>query len=267
MRITQVKSSVAKALILVWSILCIAVFIYYPGRASVLYGSSLDDLPSLASKLGRIEPVNYISNILWAFIGVIIFSIVCISVGGFLLQLSKFHPEESTSSRLAQFAFLGTAFAIGQGLLSIILLTLAVFNQLTPLYVILVSAIGFVIGIDPISRFVIKSKIRNILNPFDISDSRIYRTIIWLIMGILALSLTYSTARLSYDLVALYFSAAKITAMTHHIQFFSNELFIVSFFQTGIQYRSPHPGLRRSSGSNVLLDKWRHNTNICGCDR
>jgi len=236
MQTTQVKSLVAKSLILVWSILCIAVFIYYPGRVSVLYGSCLNDLPSLASKLGRIEPLNYIANILWAFIGVIIFSAVCISVGGFLLQLLKYLPDESTPSRPAQFAFLATAFSIGQGLLSIIFLTLAGFHQLTPLYVILVLAIGFGVGIRPISRFIAKSKIRKILNPFDKSDNKVYRTIIWLTIGILALSLTYSTARLSYDSVALYFSAAKITAMTHHIQFFSNDSFIVSFFQTGIQY-------------------------------
>ena len=46
----------------------------------------------------------------------------------------------------------------------------------------------------------------------------------------------YSSSRLSYDSVALYFSDAKITALTNHIQFFLNDSFITSSFHTGIQY-------------------------------
>ncbi len=149
-------------------------------------------------------------------------------------------PQEELTlefnSTLSRLAHLGTAFSIGQGLLSIVFLTLAEFNQLTPFHVVLVLVVGFGVGIHPISKFISKSPIKKFFDPFNTPNSETDRAIIWLTISVLTFSLMYSSSRLSYDSVALYFSAAKITAMTHHIQFFSNDSFIVSFFQTGIQY-------------------------------
>jgi hypothetical protein len=221
--------------VLIWSILCVSGFIYFPGRVSTISISTFENWPFLLSNLGRIDPLNFLANLLWAVIGVTIFSSICISAGSFSLLFLKNHINANNSSRLTFLALLGTAFSIGQGLLSVVFFGLARFNQLTSLHVIMVLAIGIGIGIYPISDIFTKSQIEKTFNPFEKTDSAPDKAIIWLNISVLALSLMYSTSRLSYDSVALYFSSAKMTAMTNHLQFFS-KFFIVSSFQTGIQY-------------------------------
>ena len=221
--------------LLIWSILCVLVFIYFPAKTSSISGSTFENWPFILSKLARIEPINFIANLLWALVGVVIFSAVCISVGWFLLLPFKILKDMRNSTKLSRVALLGTAFSLGQGLLSVVLFALARFNQLTSTHVVIVLVIGFIIGLYPISKSFIQSQMKYALIPFDKSDRGVDRAIIWLNLSILALSIMYSTSRLSYDSVALYFSSAKITAITNHIQFYS-KFFIVSSFQTGIQY-------------------------------
>lgn len=235
MKNKQASDLFIRSSILIWSILCVLVFIYYPGRASTISGTTFDNWPSFLSKLGRIELFTYITNLLWAFWGAIIFSIICAITGMFLLPLFKDHPDANTSPKLTTLAFLGTAFTIGQGLLSIVFFTLATFNQLTTLHVILVLALGLAIGIHPISKSISLSQLKSVFNPLGKSGNGIDRVIIWLSISVLVMGLMYSTSRLSYDSVALYFSSAKITALTYHIQFYS-KFFIVSSLQAGIQY-------------------------------
>jgi len=221
--------------IVIWSILCVLVFIYFPAWVSTISNSTFNNWPFLLSNLSRIAPLNFLANLLWAISGVLIFSAICIFAGGFSLRLLEDQPNASSSSRLTRLAFLGTAFSIGQGILSTVFFGLAKFNQLTPLHVIMVLVIGIAVGIYPISKSFAKSQIKEIFNPFDELDSKVDRAIVWLNISTLSLSLLFSTSRLSYDSVALYFSSAKMTAMTNHLQFFS-KFFIVSSFQTGIQY-------------------------------
>lgn len=46
----------------------------------------------------------------------------------------------------------------------------------------------------------------------------------------------YTSARLSYDSVAFYFSDAKITALTGISQSYAHDLFVVSSFHAGVSY-------------------------------
>jgi hypothetical protein len=137
---------------------------------------------------------------------------------------------------LIQLARSGTAFLIGQGLLSIVFLILAEFNQLTPFHIVLILLAGFGIGIWPLYKIISKSSIKDFFSLFRKSDHKNDKVFIWLAICVLTFSLMYSTARLSYDSVALYFSNSKIIALTGHIQYFLNDSFFVSSLQTGVNY-------------------------------
>ncbi len=89
MRIASPKSSLAKTLLVLWAILCISVFIRYPGSVSVLHGSSLADWPHLLSNLGKFRLPTYLATFLWSFLGLVIFCGICIFVGAFLLPATE----------------------------------------------------------------------------------------------------------------------------------------------------------------------------------
>ena len=218
-----------------WATLCVALFILFSGRESVLHGSLLFNWEVILPKLSRIEPLNYLANIIRAFFGVALFSLACISLGAIFTSLLWNEKNDDIPSRPARPILIGSAFLIGSGLFSIIFLTLGGLYKLTPAYVIAITLGGLILGIRSFVKL-IKSRAED--GGFDLFEGteNSARLVYWLSLSIILLSLMYSSSRLSYDSVALYFSDAKITAMTSHIQFFLNDSFIASSFHSGIQY-------------------------------
>ncbi len=224
-----------KLIFIAWATFCVTLFMLYAGRVSVLHSSLLFSRGTILPELSRIEPLNYIASIIMALFGVALFSAACISLGAVFMFLLHDEKTDSSLPQAGPFILIGSAFLIGSGLFSIIFLTLGGLNQLTPLYMIAITLGGFVLGL--------RSLIRLIKTVAEDQSFRLFEEttntgglIYWLSASILILSLMYSSSRLSYDSVALYFSDAKITAMTNHIQFFLNDSFITSSFHTGIQY-------------------------------
>jgi len=224
-----------KLLFVSWATFCVTLFIFFPGRISVLHGSILFDWQTIIPKLSRIEPLNYFVNILGAFLGTVLFSLTCISLGSvFILSLLD-GKNNNLLMKPARPVFIGSAFLIGSGLFSFIFLTLAGLYKLTPTFVVAIMLGGAILGFPSFTKL-FKTRLAD--HSFDLFEEakNSERLIFGLSISILLLSLIYSSSRLSYDSVALYFSDAKITAMTHHIQFFLNDSFIASSFHTGIQY-------------------------------
>jgi hypothetical protein len=229
------KSSFAKPLFLLWAALCISIFIRYAGSVSILHGISLADWTPLFTNPNRIDAINYLITFSWSFSGLVIFCIACVSAGALLLPSMKEGMKQKPGSTLSRIASLGTALLMGQGLLSIIFITLAELHALTPAYTIPIMAAALAIGAIPLARFLSTHPIKwnsGLSNLFDHGN----RLLSLLVASTVIFALLYSTSRLGYDSVALYFSDAKLTAMTHSIRYFVGDSFIVSFFQTGIQY-------------------------------
>jgi hypothetical protein len=224
-----------KLFFIIWATFCTTVFIFFSGRVSVLHGSYLFNWEAIAPKLSRIEPLSFLTNILGALIGVALFSLACISLGAVFTSLFWDEKKDNFLSRPARPILIGSAFLIGSGIFSAIFLILGGLYKLLPFYIVSILLAGLVLGVRSFIKLI---KIHSENHSFNLfketrnSDRLVY----WLSLGILLLSLMYSSSRLSYDSVALYFSDAKITAMTNHIQFFLNDSFIASSFHTGIQY-------------------------------
>lgn len=233
---SNTKMVLLKFYLLLWAILCVLVFIYFPGRASVLYGSSFSDLSSFFPKLGKIDFRNFSYNLIVSFFEMIIFSIACFLTGSFVISLLQKNVNQISTPTAAWLALHGTAIVTGQGLFSLILLALAMVAKLTPTNVTLVLVFGAVIGIVPSVHFYSRKLQWDKFKIIDSTTGKINQSLTWLIVCILFFSLMYSSARLSYDSVAMYFSDAKITAMTNQVEFFPNESYIVSSFHAGINY-------------------------------
>ncbi|MBK9604377.1 MAG: hypothetical protein IPO36_21465 [Anaerolineales bacterium] len=217
-----------------WATLCVALFVLFSGRASVLHGSLLFNWEIILPKLSRIEPINYLADIIGAFFGVAFFFLACTSLGTIFTSL-LWDEKSDISNKPARPILIGSAFLIGSGLFSIIFLTLGGLYKLTPAFVIAITLGGLVLGLRSFVKFIKTHAEDHSFNLFEGTDNNA-RLVYGLSLGILLLSLMYSSSRLSYDSVALYFSDAKITAMTNHIQYFLNDSFIASSFHTGIQY-------------------------------
>ena len=218
-----------------WATFCAALFIFFPGRVSVLHSSFLFDWETIIPKLSRIEPLNYLANIIEAFFGVALFSLACISLGAIFIFLLWDEKNDGFQTKPARPILIGSAFLIGSGLFSIIFLILGGLYKLTAVYVIAIALGGLILGFRSFIKLIKTHSEDHSFNLFERtknSDSLVY----WLSLSILLLSLMYSSSRLSYDSVAIYFSNSKITAITNRIQFFQNDSFIASSFQTGIQY-------------------------------
>jgi hypothetical protein len=224
-----------KPLFLSWIILCIALFIRFSGTESRIQRSWLDEWQYFPAKLSRIAPITYFMDLAAALLGILVFSAVAIALGIFILKTLKIPLEAHKQKLIEWLAVIATAFLVGQGLLSIILLTLASLYKITPLYTAIVFLVLFLISFrstveffkdNPFPKF---SKTENKKNLTE-------KLVFWLAVSLLLVSLLYSSARLSYDSVTMYFSDAKITALNQHILFFPYNAYEVSSFHPGINY-------------------------------
>ena len=233
MNTKQSSWSIGKILFLAWFVLCITIFVYAPGRVSYIHWVNLANFSDLSEKLARIDLAVYALDLLSAIGGIIIFSFACVSLGLLLLYRLKLDAEKDHSA-LSRLAFLATAFMLGHGVFSLVFLALVSCQLLTPVLTILILSFGFISGLGALKT--IFSQWTKIENIKDASLDKWQKVIGWLLTCILLASLLYSSARISYDSTAVYFSDAKLTAMTHRIQYFTDDSFVVSIFQTAIEF-------------------------------
>jgi hypothetical protein len=224
-----------KFLLICWAAACIYVFIKYSASRSILQGSSFDTWPSLGEKVQSIDGLTYCLDMLKSLLGLLLFCAGCMGTGSIVLRALRPLSGKPTGTGLSTAAALGTALVVGQGVFSVVFLTLAEIGQLKPFYVGVTVAASLGAGLYAIQGYL--PRMAEAARPASSEDrDRDRRMILGLAVGVGILSLMFSSARLSYDSVALYFSDAKLTALSQSLRYFLDDSFVVSSFHTGIQY-------------------------------
>jgi hypothetical protein len=197
---------------------------------SFIQWANLAEWQYFPAKLGRIDLMSYGINLLGSLLGAIVFSLACVSLGMFLTKALKLFGQYSSQSILSRLALSSTHFLLGHAFFSLIFLALCGLYELTPFSVAVILFLGLVSGLSHFKsifpQLFVKEQLHN----------RKDRIIFWLSTSILLLALLQSSARISYDSTAIYFSDAKLTASANQIQFFTTGTFEASVFQTAIQY-------------------------------
>lgn len=219
-----------------WAIACISLFAYYPGRLSYIHWSNLANWQLLPEKLGRLQPLQDILAFLFSLVGIIIFSAACTSLGSFIVSRTNLEGGATHPSNLSKIAIIATEFLIGHGIYSTIFIVLGIAHQITPVNVAILLAAGLLTGFAQLKKSLPKVITESWAGLRNAAAKREDRLILVLLGCALFASLLNSSARISYDSTSIYFSNAKLTALTHHIDFFLNDTFIVSAFQSSIQF-------------------------------
>ena len=236
MRTDSLGPKMGQMFFLIWAILCILFFVLFPGRESYVQWSNLGEWQLLSAKLERWAPLRDAISFFWSLAGMLLFSLACISLGSSIAKALGVSNISRPQTLLQGLALLATEFLLGNGLFSLVFLTLSSLYQLTAAYVILLLVLGALVGAGAMKR--------NLQEVFSAAASTVgrFQGTWWnicslsLAAGILCFSLLNSTARISYDATAIYFSDAKLTALDKQIDFFVDDNFIVSAFHTSIQY-------------------------------
>ncbi len=196
----------------------------------------LRDWQLLPEKLDRLSLVSYLWDLFRSVVGIGIYTLSCISLGS--LSSRSFGINESTdeSGLLERLAIGGTYFLVGQGILAVVFLGLAVSGQLSPILVLIVLMLCLVAGLWKFRHAPIKQSVKKAWMSRPVFENIRDKIFFWLALSIPIINLLHATARISYDASAIYFSYAKITALTHRVTYFADNTFVASVFQTSIQY-------------------------------
>jgi hypothetical protein len=232
MKVSSLKNIIMNSLHIIWAVLITILFVFYSGTISHLYDSNFGNWLKFIPKLLQIDMAVYIKGLIISLLGIAAFTLACISLGS--IFLNGMYPLEKPSL----FDWIGgfvTAFLLGEIVFSFIMLAMGIWGKLPPSNTISVFLIGGGMGILSFRKLILacrKSRKSYVCKPGTKSE----RLIFWLSMAALASAVLLTTARLSYDSTAFYFSDAKLTAMTGQLLFFPNDSFVISSFHTGILY-------------------------------
>lgn len=229
---TTMKSLLKYLLLFLWAALIMVTYIMYSGTTSHIYGSFASDWHLFFEKLSKIDFPSYFANLLLAFLGTLLFTIAATSSGLFFLNK---HYQNNNISDNDWYGILITAFLLGEIIFSILLLSFAAAEILTPMASFIIIFLGGLLGIKSTMKFASTLPKGSSILPI-IKGDRKTNLIFWLSTLVIASTVLFTAARLSYDSTAFYFSDAKIMAMTHRIFFFPNDSFVISSFHTGILY-------------------------------
>ena len=213
------------SLLLAWLIISLLLFVAI-SRVNYVPLVAAPSWKGLGEALARISPLFYLLDVFGALLGVLLFSLACLSFGLGLL----WKQIQSHSSKMAAGV---TAFLVGEILFSLIFLTLISLYRLTPILVAITVSLGFLVGFPALRTFIAQLSPDVNLSGFERSERLI------LILGVfgLILGLLLSSTRLGYDATAEYFSHAKIMAVSHSpIFFYPKDYFVVSSFHPGILF-------------------------------
>ncbi|MBI1795139.1 MAG: hypothetical protein HYR70_13260 [Chloroflexi bacterium] len=219
-----------------WLIVCVTLFIVYAARSSYIYQFIFDGFGPAFLSISRVEPFSYFWGLAVSLLGSLLFSLSYISLGLFLFDLLGGWPAGASRTLPGYLALIGTAFLLGQMAISSIFILLGGLYQLTAGEVIVTILLMTLVGAKSCIRLFGNIKRNQLANPASETLDNFDKTLLSFSAIAVALGLLYSSARLSYDSVAVYFSNARLTALTNHIQFFPNDAFITSSFHAGIQY-------------------------------
>jgi len=241
-------SFIPNIVLLAVSSLCLVVYIYFPGAISQTQEASLYNISMLPEKIATIRIITYLLNTMWAFAGMFFYGMSCVSLG---MRLSVSFLQKGRIHDLSMsWALLPTYFLIGNIVFSIFFLTFASLGILSTTHSIIVLSSGFLLGMTQLNKLFL-STIR--------FDSRFEKIIFLLCLAILTVSIFQSSAHLSYDASAVYFSTAKLTALKHHIGFYLESSFPVSVFHSVTQFM---PLIQVFGDQSARMITWAFGTSV-----
>ena len=214
-----------KAFIAVWSLVCLVIFMYFPGAISQIYGVSFYNAPSIVENYSRISIAFFLDTLI-SFLGMIFYGIACTSLG---LRIATFFHlgENSYHSHHTLGITIPISFLIGNAAFSLLFLFTASLFSITKLYSAIILSFGLLSGFG---QFKLLSL------PTILPKTWYEKIVISLLLAILTLALFQSSARISYDSASTYFSYAKLSALKYHIDYFLDNTFVVSISQATIIY-------------------------------
>jgi hypothetical protein len=222
-------------LLVTWIFVWLVVFIVYPGSRSIVHHSSLDHWREFIPKLSGIDAYTFLTHLLTSVLGLGIFMLACLGAGLAILQPYSDDYRSRARTTSHWFVRLGISVVVGEGLLSVVFLTLAEVDMLLPAAVVTLTLLCFGLGL-----YLLFWQLRQgspvATKTMSLGLGRHEAIILMAALAVVLLSLMYSSSRLSYDSVALYFSNAKATALAHSVRHFLDDSFVVSLFHTGIMY-------------------------------
>lgn len=112
--------------------------------------------------------------------------------------------------------------------MSLLFLTPASLSNLSPAHFIGILSMGILSGLAKPRKLSLVHDIR--------FATRTEKVVVALSVAIFAASHLQSSARISYDASSTYFSNAKLTALQNHMGYYLENTFVVSIFQSIIQY-------------------------------
>lgn len=228
MKNNSARTLFGATIFLAWCTVIIVIFFYYPGSVNHMQGAYLHGIVFLLEKLAHFPFTAVFFNALFSFFGMVFYGVSCISLGiRFSSIFFKVKTDNENDSHLQLGKQLPTYFLIGNIIFSLVLLVVASLALLTPLVSLMVLAIGFLSGI---------TRIRKPLLPRIMLANLHGKVVFFLSVALLVATLFQSSARISYDASAIYFSNAKLTALEHRAQYFSENTFVASAFHSIIQF-------------------------------
>lgn len=235
MKNVNTKSVLRTSIIGLWMAWCFSLFILNAGLFSHIHQFFFEDWGGFIPGLTRVGENSFILDLFSASFGATLFFVSCTALGFFALTFLGDALMQKIDTKLGILMYFGTAFILGEIIVSSIFLLLATYAQLTPAAVLTGMVVMIILGLMPAIRFCksMSGRIR-----LELQKNIIFRFEHFLAIGsivIVFLALLYSSSRLSYDAVGMYFSDEKLIAMTDRIQFFS-DVFVVSSLHVGVQY-------------------------------
>ncbi len=231
-----VREHLGSILLIVYGMSCIILFMLTTGKGSFIHQYTLDDWKSLPFALARIQWSNFIFGFIVSLAGMMIVFLACTALGCWVLRKLGIGQELGSINGLQQSAYLVSGFLTGQLISSFLFFFLAAAGRMIPLSVglVLLFMLSFSLPV-----------LRDIRNLFQKAQQLFFReerpflfdkVLIWFGLALLVGGLLYSTSRLSYDAVSMYFSNAKLMAMTGRILYVRSGSFLVSSLHLGVQY-------------------------------
>jgi len=205
-----------------WLILVIILFII-TNRNSYLQGLIWPNITELQNSIERINPIQFGLAFIKALIGITIFTLACLTLGLGIIKTFQL-PGNKLIIGL-------TAYLVGEILYSFTFLTVISLGKMTPIWGSIIFLAGITFGIKAFFEYA------RLFAPSIPSGANREKTLSFLIVGVIGLSLFYASARLGYDAVAEYFTHAKIIAQTgQKIIMYPTDGFVVSSFHPGILF-------------------------------
>ena len=230
MRTTQ-PSRTVQILLLTWSTLCVSAFMVFTSRTTYVYGSNLRGIFSFSETLRQFDFIPFTLDILRSFTGMSIYAIACTSTGVLLMKNFKFQNGSRLPTKLSKIAYLSTSFVLGSGLFSSIFILMGAISQLSSQVIGAIVFVGLLAGSRELTHLLL-----DLRKDRDIPDDTAGKAILVLTLANLLLALALTSARISYDSTAIYFSDAKISALTHGIAFFTEDTFVASVFHSAVHF-------------------------------